>query len=224
MSFIQNKNGLGYAPGFFLASADCDRETVEVSASHAQVVTNADGTKYVPAGAVIPSNDGNAKGILYEDVEVTTGNMPGSLVTRGVVYEDRLPAAIESAAEAVLPGIRVITTTPAVVRPSSFAKDTLTALTVTSQAGATSGKTSVSYTGYTPASGERTVYKVASSVAPAVAAGQILPVGSGDDDWTAATFPATAITAASSTKITVAVVDSTDAAIAAGSTTVVSND
>lgn len=223
MSFNQNTNGRGYAPGYFLASADCDRETVQVDNTHAQVITI--GTaKIIPAGAVVPSNDGNAKGILYEDVEVTTGPMPGSLVTRGVVYEDKLPAAIEGSAEAVLTGIRVITTTPAVVRPSSFTKDTLTALTVTSEAGAVSGKTSVSFTGYTPAAGERTVYKIGSSVAPTVALGEVLSIGSSSGQWTATTFPATAITAASSTHITVAVVDSTDAAIAAGNATVVSND
>ena len=219
MSYIQNKKGRGYAPGYFLASADCDRETVEVSASHAQVVTLADGTKIVPAGAVIPSNDGNAKGLLFEDVEVTTGNMPGSLVTRGIVYEDKLPAAIESAAEAVLPGIRVITTTPAVVRPSSFAKDTLTELTVTSVGGTGSGKTDVSYTGYTPAAGERTVYKIGASVAPSVAPGEVLSIGAGSDQWKAATFPLDELEATG--KITVAVVDSTDAAIAAGSATIV---
>lgn len=219
MSYIQKSDGRGYAPGYFLASADCERETVEVSASHAQAVTLPNGTKIVPAGAVIPSNDGNAKGILYEDVEVTTGNMPGSLVTRGTVYEDKLPAAIESTAEAVLPGIRVITTSPAVVRPSSFAKDTLVALTVTSIGGSDSGKTDVSFTGYTPAAGERTVYKIGASVAPSVAPGQILSVGSASGQWTAATFPLDELAATG--KITVAVVDSTNAAIAAGSATIV---
>ena len=220
MSFILNGNGRGYAPGHFLASAECDRETVEVSASHAQVVTLPNGTKIVPAGAVIPSNDGNAKGILYEDVEVTTGNMPGSLVTRGTVYEDKLPAAIESAAEAVLTGIRVITTTPAVVRPSSFNKDTLIPLTVTSAEGTGSGKTDVSFTGYTPAAGERTVYKIDATAAPAVALGQVLPIGTGDGKWTAATFPLDELASTDGYKITVAVVDSTDAVIAAGSTTI----
>ena len=218
MSFNQKNNGRGYAPGFFLASADCDRETVEVSASHAQAVTIGD-KKIVPAGAVIPSNDGNAKGILYEDVEVTTGNMPGSLVTRGVVYEDRLPAAIESTAEAVLPGIRVITTTPAAVRPSSFAKDTLTALTVTSVGGSGSGKTDVSYSGYTPATGERAVYKIGASVAPSANLGEILSIGSSSGQWTAATFPLDELEATG--KITVAVVDSANAVIAAGSATIV---
>ena len=116
MSFIQNTSGRGYAPGWFLASADCDRESVTVLANHAQVVTLADGTKIVPAGAVIPSNDANAKGLLFEDVEVTTGNMPGSLVTRGTVYSGRLPAAIASAAATAMNGITV-KTEPTVTRP-----------------------------------------------------------------------------------------------------------
>ena len=219
MSFIQKTNGRGYAPGFFLASADCDRETCQVDASHSQVVTLANGAKIVPAGAVVPSNDGNAKGILYEDVEVTTGPMPGSLVTRGVVYEDKLPAAIESTAEAVLPGIRVITTSPSVVRPASFDQKTLKALTVTSVGGSGSGKTDVSYSGYTPGTGERTVYKIGASVAPSVALGEILDIGSASGQWTAATFPLDELAATG--KITVAVVDSTDAVIAAGSASIV---
>ena len=223
MSFNQNVNGRGYAPGYFLADADCDRETVQVDATHSQVVTLANGCKIIPAGAVVPSNDGYAKGILYEDVEVTTGPMPGSLVTRGAVYEDKLPAAIESTAEAVLTGIKVITTSPAIVRPASFTKDSLTALTVTSSAGTASDKTDVSYSGYTPAAGERSVYKIGSTVVP-TALGQILSIGSNSEQWTAATFPLDELTAASGAKITVAVVDSTDAVIASGNATIVSND
>ena len=117
MSFIQNGKGKGYLPGFFLAEADCSRETVQVAANHPQAITTEEGAKYVPAGAVIPSNDGNAKGILYEDVEVTTGDMPGSLVTRGVIYEDRLPAALDGAAKTALKGITVKAAVPEVTRP-----------------------------------------------------------------------------------------------------------
>jgi bacterioferritin-associated ferredoxin len=115
MSFIQHDalNTL-YQPGWFLASGDCKRETVQVNANHAQVVTKADGSKYVPAGAVIPSNDGNAKGLLYEDVDVSTGAMPGSLVTEGKVYEDRLPASVQSSAKAVLGGITFVSAAPAI--------------------------------------------------------------------------------------------------------------
>lgn len=94
MSFIGKKNeGTTYAPGYFLAVGDetVTRETREISASSALAVTTDEGGKYVPAGTAYPTNDGNAVGILYEDVDVTTGNMPGSVVTGGAtVYEDRL--------------------------------------------------------------------------------------------------------------------------------------
>ena len=89
MSFTQNSTGRGYAPGWILAEEICSRETAQINANHAQVITLESGAKIVPMGAVIPSNDANAKGILYEDVEVTTGNMPGSIVTKGAIYEDR---------------------------------------------------------------------------------------------------------------------------------------
>ena len=103
MSFIGGKQNIGYEPGYFLASADCRRETVQVAANHAAVVTTVDGGKYVPAGAIIPANGATAKGILYEDVDVTTGDMPGSLVTNGVVYEDRLPEAVDTYSSATVP-------------------------------------------------------------------------------------------------------------------------
>lgn len=97
MSFIGNgTKGTTYAPGYFLAYGDEDviRETREISQEGA--VTVEDGTKYVPMGTAYPSNDANAIGITYEDVDVTTGNMPGSVVTKGIVYEDRLAVTGES--------------------------------------------------------------------------------------------------------------------------------
>lgn len=220
MSFTESKKNIQYKPGYFLASAECTRETVTVLPSHAQVVTMADGSKYVPAGAVIPSNDGNAKGILYEDVDVTKGAMPGSLVTKGIVYENRLPAAIEGAAESAMTGITVIVNEPAINRPSSFDKAALIPLTVTSAEGSGSGKTDVSYTGYTKAAGEREVYKIAEGTAPAVHLGEVLSIGSSAGQWTAATFPLDELAATDGHKITVAIVDSTDAVIAAGSATI----
>ena len=189
MSFIGNKTNRGYAPGWFLAEEECSRETVQVAANHAQAITLADGSKIVPMGAVIPANGATAKGILYEDVEVTTGNMPGSIVTRGAVYEDRLPAAIESTAEAVLPGIKVITATPAVIRPD-FSIDGLKALTVQSAAGTAAGDTALTVTGYTLQSGESWAYKVTTGTAATVLPGEVVSgwtAWDGDDDITAAT-------------------------------------
>lgn len=212
MSFNQNTNGRAYAPGYFLADADCDRETVQVSASHSQAVTLANGCKIVPAGAVIPSNDGNAKGILYEDVEVTTGDMPGSLVTRGAVYEDKLPAAIESAAEAVLTGIKVITTSPAVIRPD-FDIDGLKALTVQSSAGTAAGDTALTVTGYSLKSGESWAYKVTTGTAATVLPGEVV------SGWTAWNGTSD-ITAATDKKLALVALNAAGQAIAYGSCTV----
>lgn len=94
MAFIGKVNkGSTYNPGYFLAYNDENvvRETREFAQDSALVVTSEDGTKHVPMGTAYPTNDGNAVGIAYEDVDVTVGNMPGSVVTGGaVVYEDRL--------------------------------------------------------------------------------------------------------------------------------------
>ena len=89
MSFIsETKKGVCYAPGFFLAHEECERKTREIPQSMA--TTTDEGAKYVPMGTIYPSNDSNATGIVYEDVDVTNGNMPGSVVVKGTVYEDRL--------------------------------------------------------------------------------------------------------------------------------------
>lgn len=94
MSFIGKKReGETYAPGYFLAYADEEvvRETRQFAENSALVVTDADGGKHVPMGTAYPTNDAYAVGIAYEDVDVSDGDMPGSVVTgNAVVYEDRL--------------------------------------------------------------------------------------------------------------------------------------
>lgn len=120
MSFIgKGTKGTVYAPGYILAFDDegCVRETREIP--EALGVAVEDGTKYVPMGTAYPSNDGNAIGLLYEDVDVTTGNMPGSVITKGQIYEDRLPVALDAAAKTALvaKGFVFVTSAPAVERP-----------------------------------------------------------------------------------------------------------
>lgn len=213
MSFISTPlTGKGCEAGWFLVdNEDCTRLTTTIAANHAQVVTRADGTKYVPAGAIIPSNDGNAKGILYENIDVTTGAMPGSIVTRGQVYTDRLPAAPESAAVSALTGIGFTATSPATNRPN-FEVKMLATLTVQSAAGTAAGDTAITVTGYSKASTDVYKYKVADA-AQNVQAGDDLSAWTtwdGDDD----------ITATTGKKITVAVTDANGYALAAGSATV----
>lgn len=123
MAFIgEVKKGTTYAPGYFLAHNDegVVRETKEIAQNSAAVVTSDDGTKHVPGGTAYPSNDGNAIGILYEDVDVTVGNMPGSVITGNAeIYEDRLPVALVDAAKTALvaKGFKFVATAPAVSRP-----------------------------------------------------------------------------------------------------------
>ena len=89
----------------------------------------------------------------------------------------------------------------------------LASITVASAAGTASGDTKLTLTGYTPGQGESYVYKVASSVAPAISYHQI-------PDYTWTQWDGTSdITAATGKKITVASVNQ-NGAVAAGSATV----
>ena len=118
MSFIMNGNGKTYRPGYFLAHEECVRETRQIPQAGATTADN--GGKYVKMGTIFPANDATAIGIVYEDVDVTSGNMPGSVVTQGIVYTGRLPVAPASAAKTALQGkgFTFIDTEPAVTRPA----------------------------------------------------------------------------------------------------------
>lgn len=122
MSFIADgTQGKVYAPGYFLAHEECERKTRQINQNHAQVVTGTDGTKHVPMGAFYPANSSSTvEGIVYEDVDVTTGNMPGSVVLSGTVYLDRLPAAPGTGVQAALEakGFKFVATAPTVTRPN----------------------------------------------------------------------------------------------------------
>ncbi len=210
MSFTSSLTGTTFDAGFFVVDDEaCLRETTTVSANHAQKVTR-NGRTIVPMGAVIPANGATAKGILYEDIDVTDGDAAGSIVTRGVIYGDRLPAALESAAATALTGIKVITAAPAVFRPAIFAG--LGKITVASVAGTASGDTKITASGYTLKSGESLVYKVADAATE---------VKAGDDvtSWTALTNGSD-VTAATGKVITVAAKDKDGKAVAAGTATV----
>jgi len=97
------------------------------------------------------------------------------------------------------------------------ATPTLGSITVTSQAGTASGDSNIAVSGYSPASGEKYVYKLGASAAPTVTYGQKL-----GSTWTDITPPHD-ITPGANTKITVASVDANGRAQAAGSATIVKN-
>lgn len=117
MSFIsEGYKGQVYTPGYFLAHEECERKTREIPQSLA--TTAADGTKYVKAGTPFPANGATAEGFIYEDVDVTTGNMPGSVVLKGTVIASRLPVELADAAKTALEGKGfTFATEPTVTRP-----------------------------------------------------------------------------------------------------------
>lgn len=109
--------GYGWNAGHFLVNDEtCIRQTMTIAANHEQAVTRDDGRKVVPAGAVIPANGATAKGILFEDIDVTEGAKPGSVVIAGTIYGNRLPEALADAAATALKGITVLTE-PTITRP-----------------------------------------------------------------------------------------------------------
>lgn len=114
-----DKNGKIYAPGWFLANnEECTRLTQTIDSTDGRVVTVGTG-KYLPMGSIWPANGATAKGIVYEDVDVTEGNMPGSVVMQGKVYENRLPETVNADAKTALQALGfVFLTEGGVTRPN----------------------------------------------------------------------------------------------------------
>ena len=216
MSFIQSDNtARSFAPGYFLANDDenCVRLTREIPQTLA--TTLSDGRKIVKAGTFFPANSsGTVEGIVYEDIDVTSGNMPGSVVLKGTVYLDRLPASPESGVQSALEGkgFVFINTDPAVIRPQWKTNGSIADITVTSVEAATSGKTTLTASGYTPSAGEKYLYKVGTAAAaPSVYYGQELDT----TEWSAFTSGSD-YTITDTYKGTVASVDSTGCVVASG--------
>lgn len=127
MSFIglNSVTGKVYAPGYFLADPEhCTRETRTIKADDESVKTADNGGKYVPMGATYKVTTGSGDsagsavvGVVYEDVDVTNGDMPGSVVTSGTIYKTRLVTPDDAAALKAI-GFNVIESEPEVVRPA----------------------------------------------------------------------------------------------------------
>lgn len=103
MSFIGKTEGIGFEAGSFIAYGDEQiiRVTKQIAESGATSLD--DGTKYVKAGTPYPSNDANAIGLVYEDTDVTHGDVPGSVIVgNAVVTESLLPVTLDSDAKTAL--------------------------------------------------------------------------------------------------------------------------
>ena len=68
----------------------------------AAAVTTDDGRKVIKAGTIYPTNDASAKGIVFNDMDVTNGDATGALLIHGCVKTSALPAAPAEAAKSAL--------------------------------------------------------------------------------------------------------------------------
>lgn len=98
------KGVTNYSRVNFLASSKVQAFTTLVSDSG--VAADANGKKIVRAGTILPANDATAKGILYNDVDVTQGPQPGSLIVEAYILEERLPVAPDALAKTALTEIK----------------------------------------------------------------------------------------------------------------------
>lgn len=86
----------------WLASENCMRRKTATAPVNLGVKDDDTGKTFVKSGTIFPSNDGNAEGIIFSDVNVSYGDYPCSLMTAGFVYSDRLPETLTEAAKTAL--------------------------------------------------------------------------------------------------------------------------
>lgn len=102
MSFVTNTNGTVF-PNFLDSEVGLVLKTRNIPAS----LGVQDGAyKTVKPGTPYPSNDANAVGIVFDAVDVTNGDMPGSVLVAGRVLADNLSLA--TAAKTALSGKGIV--------------------------------------------------------------------------------------------------------------------
>ena len=75
----------------------------------AAATTTSDGRKVIKAGTIYPTNDASAIGIVFNDMDVTTGDATGALLIHGFVKTAALPEAPEATAKTALKQIEFLT-------------------------------------------------------------------------------------------------------------------
>lgn len=87
----------GYArPPFLESEIGLVTKTYQADPDNTAVIIEEDGTKMIRAGAVYPSNDSNAVGIVFEDADVTYGEHAVSIMVAGRVNKDVLEISAEA--------------------------------------------------------------------------------------------------------------------------------
>lgn len=105
MNFNANVKQFYTSPEILATEKNLVSFTITISDS--DVVANSEGKKIVPRGSLLDSkgtikNDGTVTGILANNIDVTYGPQPGSLIVEGYILKDRLPVKpVQSAIDAL---------------------------------------------------------------------------------------------------------------------------
>lgn len=99
-TFYRTKVYDAFLPNFIASEIGMIQRTFEVSDTG--VAADEYDKKTVKAGTVYPANDATAKGIIFEDVDVTYGSRPASVVIAGRIFENRLHTKPDAAAKTAL--------------------------------------------------------------------------------------------------------------------------
>lgn len=71
--------------------------------------TDVDDRKIIKAGSIFPTNATGAKGIVFEDVDMTDdAKRPISVIVAGRVLEKRLPVTVDSTAKTELQALGIV--------------------------------------------------------------------------------------------------------------------
>jgi hypothetical protein len=101
MSMPVSRKSYGTQKNILAMSQDWHAIERMLNQSSYGVVTE-DGRKIIKAGTPYPSNDGSCIGLVFNDYDVTDGDVAASILIDGKVEERKLPIAIASAAKAAL--------------------------------------------------------------------------------------------------------------------------
>ncbi|MDR2943646.1 MAG: hypothetical protein LBU81_00900 [Methanosarcinales archaeon] len=92
---LSSRNITGTRPNFLASQVGLEQKTRQITKSSATEDT--EGRFIVKGGSLYKNAGDEPEGIVFEDVDVTRGDMPGSVILKGSVLIERLDAAVFTA-------------------------------------------------------------------------------------------------------------------------------
>lgn len=108
MSVEYNINTYGSSKGILVFPDHYVAVAQVFEKGHALAVTTPEGRKIIKAGTPYPSNDANAIGLVFNDLDVTDGDRTGAILIHGFVATAKLPVIVSADARAAMRGIHFL--------------------------------------------------------------------------------------------------------------------